>query len=253
MIDDERRDVMRAQRREVDVGRSRRLAGRPGIEDASAVAASPARRARPRARHLATGVVRRIACARVGAAIVGSGHEAARIGSGRGHASGRGVDRGGVARLVQPAGEEVPAQGPRHPVAVGVVALEPEMKLAEQRALVAAHLEELRRSHFERRDHRVRQVGGTEGPKDIRAQRVAPHEQCGTAGRTRRHRPRVVKAYALAGERIDGGRGRGRGAAVAERPHLVDPDIVHDDEQDVGRVRRCMGQPGHHRQSWQEH
>ena len=126
--------------------------------------------------------------------------------------------------------------------------LEPEVELAEQRALIAALGQELRRGQLVGRHHRVGEVVGTERGVDVRAQRVAAGEEHRAAGRARRHRPRVAEAHARLRDLVDGGHARRRRPSVAEAPHLVDAHVVHDDEQDVRRTvdapRGTRGGPG---------
>jgi hypothetical protein len=67
-----------------------------------------------------------------------------------------------------------------------------------------------------------------------RAQRVAPGEEGHAAGRAFVHGPAVAEAHPGLRDGIDVRRARLIVRAIAEDAHLVDADIIHDDEQDVG-------------------
>jgi hypothetical protein len=80
-------------------------------------------------------------------------------------------------------------------------------------------------------------VGGAQRAQNIDAEGNASIEEHGSAGRARGHRPRVAEPDPGVGDLGEIRRARRRRPAVAEHAHLVDADVVHDDEQDVGRSR----------------
>ena len=115
------------------------------------------------------------------------------------------------------------------------------MKLAEQAAFIARGAQQLRRGHVVGCQLGVGQVVFADGLVNVGAQRIAPDKHRGTAGRTFGHGPGVAEAQARLGYGVDVRHVRRRGTAIAEGRHLVDPDVVHDHEQNVGPLRRRPG------------
>ena len=194
------------------------------------------------AKQLLAAAVGGIAGADVGAisrVLVGARHEAAAVGAfavqrvHRADVARGGIDRRRVAGHVEPAVEIVPAERVRHGLAIRIVALQAEVKLSEQSTLVPGLLEQLGHRHLIGRDLRIGQVLRAERAVDPRAQREASGIEHRPAGRAGRHRPGVAEADARVGQLVDRRRLRRVDAAVAELAHLVDADVVHDDEQDV--------------------
>jgi hypothetical protein len=122
--------------------------------------------------------------------------------------------------------------------------LQTQVEFSEQRALVGALFQQLRRGHLEWADHGVREIVGAERTEDVGAHRVAPLEQHRAARGTCGHRPGVAESDSGIGDLSDVRRGRRRRAAVSERLELVNADVVHDDEEDVGMRLRWFGHCG---------
>src|SRR6266436_8878542 len=141
MVDDERRHIVRGERREVDVVGPRVGANLVGIEDAATVPADATGRLSPDFANHRASVVAGIAGAGIRTAIVGVADKAARPGSCRGYAASGLVDRRRIAGGVEPSVEVVPAERAYHTVAVRIVALDSDVEFAEHRALVTALLE----------------------------------------------------------------------------------------------------------------
>ena len=243
-IDDQRRDEVGAQGLEVDVVRHpSRVAGLTGIEDAALIPAAAPRGidVTERAFHGLAGTVARITGTPVGTAGEAVTRDmAAGVGTLRRDPARRGVDRGRIAGLVEPARKIVPAKRMRHSEPVGAVTLQPEVKLAEDRALIAPLLEELGYRGLPRRNHGVGEVVGSERPVEFGAQGEAAREDDGSAHRTGGHRPGIVEAHACFGDPVNAWHRRVQGlrSAVTEGPELVDANVVGQNEQDVGRIGR---------------
>ena len=256
VVVDQRRDVVAAERFKIQVAWARRLTDLFRIEDAALIPTGASGRNRATARERVTRAVRHVAGARIRAVGARAGYEAAGVGfSGCGDAAGGFVDRGWIARLVQPAGKVVPAQVMGHRVAGRIMTLKSEVELAEQGAIVSPLRQQLRRRHFVGRDHRVGQVGRAERSQDVGAKRKAAIEKHRPAGRARRHRPGVAEADPGAGDLSDVRRTRRRLSAVAKDLHLVNAHIIHNDEQNVrpgaGCCVRVVCAPPRPRQSQQ--
>ncbi len=164
------------------------------------------------------------------------GHEAAGIaGVAFGHAAGGGVDGVGQA---YPAVEVIPAQRLGRGVAGLVMRGAGQVELAEHGAFVARRLEQPGRRDFVGRDLGIGQVVRPDGLVQAGAQRIAPGHDGGAAGRAHRHAPGVAESQAGIGHGGDVGQLGRRCAAIAEGLHLVYAHVVHDDQQNIGRVRR---------------
>jgi hypothetical protein len=258
-IDDELSRVIAILQREVHGSGHRAAAGRPGRENTSALeAGAPRRRCMPANGELHARLIDEIARAGVGSVdriVRRIGDETARVAGARRGDTARGrIDR--MWRAVLPAGEVIPAELMHRGVAQRIVGLvdvrSGEVELAEEAALVAAAPQHLGNRGLIRRHLRIGEVDRENGVIHVGAQRIAPLEHQRAARRAFRHRPEVAEAHARIGDRIDVRRSRGRGAAVAEHLHLVDPDVVEDEEQDVrpigGRLRDRRCHPGKSRQ-----
>ena len=131
------------------------------------------------------------------------------------------------------------------------------MELAEQRAPVADAAQDAGRRRLERRCLGGCEVARQQCGHHVGAQRVAPGEEAGAAWRAFRGGPGVAKQHAAPGERVQAWRpGRCQRScshtAITEQGHLVDADVIHHHEEDVGPCHRlglgdagAPSQPGH--------
>ena len=122
------------------------------------------------------------------------------------------------------------------------------MEFAEHAAFITRLSEQLGGGHVVGCELGVGKVVFTDRLVDVRAQGVAPDKHRGTARGTFRHRPGVAEAQTRLRHRVDGRHVRWCPAAIPEGRHLVDADVIHDHEQDVGRADggliRCPGATG---------
>ena len=249
---------MRRQSLEIQVGRHGRGAALVGHEDAAIVAAHASGRvlgARCRLQGLALSA-RLIAGTAVGPAIGRARHVAIGIGSGSSHATGSRVDRGRVARLVQPAVEVFPAERVGHGQLIGAVALQADVELAEQCSRIARGRQELRNGPLIGRDHRIGEVGRSEGRLQLGAERIASGVEYAARRRAGGHRPGIAEGEAGSLEGCEvGRRRRGRNAVVAIELQLIHAHVVREHDEDVrlpaggfgGAGKACNQHAAHHR------
>ena len=122
-----------------------------------------------------------------------------------------------------------------------------EVVLPEHARDVALLAQELRHRHLvgmelDGRQHRVDDRGD-----HVRPDAVASGQHRRARGRALGRRPEVPEAHALRGDLgEDGHRGRlGRGVPAERRErHLVDAEVVEDDDEDVGRGRDAAARRG---------
>ena len=139
-----------------------------------------------------------------------------------------GIDR--VRGTLEESIEVIPPQHMRCPVGELVIGRPCQVELPEQPARVVLRSQNLGRRHLKRRHLGVRQVVTQNRALDIRAQRKAAFEEDRTARRALRHRPHVSEANTGVRNCIDVRRQRRRPSSIAEDLHLVDPNVIHDDE-----------------------
>src|SRR6201996_5529068 len=129
--------------------------------------------------------------------------------------------------------EIIPAKNVRGRRPERIVAGAGQVEFAEESVLVTDLLQDLRRRDFEGRYLGVRQIITENRSLDVCPKRIAALKEDGATRRALGHRPDIAETHSGTGDRIDIRREGRRTSSIAEDLHLIDPDIIHDDEQDV--------------------
>src|SRR5215813_6357039 len=112
------------------------------------------------------------------------------------------------------------------------------MKLAEVATIVAASFQQFWRGGFIRGDLGIGKVIAKQCTEHVGTKRIASFKEHSPTGGALRHGPDIAKANSGVRNGVDIGGVRGIYTAITKRRQLIDPDVIHDNEENVRPLRR---------------